>query len=331
MLLSISCAMIPAKPDAVTIVTQPSQESHVRTMQTPLYSGGGAIIFVMHQIDDSSLKDTADKIIRLFGENNAPLDVAAVPAAAKVGFKDASDLTYYVDAGIIDIGVDGYSISWLATDKVNTSSAYNELRTSLMSVREQFKFYFGEAPVTCVLPPDALTEDNYRVLQDSGFKVLCSANSDDLHPSNQPVTWAGKIDPVGLYRLPIVGNVDYSAASTAKIKGTFRPDTNSILLKAVDRSLERLGVAVIEIQPALFLGQNNRADTAKLALLANLVKSCQNICEITTLESWYQYSFSLISTTPCTQKPLPPYDVGPVIISRMDDVSKGYLEEIDQE
>jgi hypothetical protein len=99
----------------------------------------------------------------------------------------------------------------------------------------------------------------------------------------------------------------------------------------VDKSLESLGVAVIEIQPASFLGQNNRADTAKLALLANLLKSCQSICEVTTLESWYQYASSLISTTPCMQKPLPLYDGGTAIVFRLDDVSKGYLEDIVQE
>lgn len=325
MLLSIGCTSIPAKP-ASTVSVQPlaQQTAHTRTMETPPYGGGDAIIFVLDQVNSDSMKNIAYDIIRVFGENDAPLSVALPPSSPNGTF---NDLVYYADAGIIDISVDGYAVRWLSSNAVNSSAARDELRTGLINSREQFKFTFGESPAACILQPEAITEPNYRVLQDTGFKVVCSANSDNIHPSVQPATWNGNPAPDGLYWLPVIGNLDYSSISAGKTPDSTQVDPDAKILGAIQDSLQNLGVGVIEIQPALFMGQENKADTKKLALLANLIKTCHSFGEITTLESWYQFTSSLTSIVSTRHLILPPYAGGPVIIFRLDDIAKGYQEE----
>jgi peptidoglycan/xylan/chitin deacetylase (PgdA/CDA1 family)/uncharacterized protein YceK len=292
----------------------PASEAHVRKLDTPPYNGGEAVIFLLDRVTDSGLTDTADKVIRIFGSNNVPLNLALAPGIEGRASPMTSGFINYVDAGIIDISIDGYSLPWLPQGTSSSSPSYIELESSLIKAREQFKFYFGQAPVACVFPTAAFNETNYNLLEQSGFKVLCSPYSASLSPSGQPTNWSGQVDPGGLYRLPIVGSVESDAD----------------LLGLAQRSIDSTGVACVQIQPAMLQGKDGKTDPSKLAQLSLLIKSCQNLGQITTLESWYKYN-ALASASIVKDRPLPPYPGGPVIVFRMDDVSKGYLEDVVQE
>ena len=326
LLSACACSATPVIP-AVTPAAQPD---HVRKLGTRPYPGGGAIIFVVDQISDDNLGATADQIIRKFAENDAPLDVALAPTA---GIFERESLDYwipYIDAGIMDISLDGYGLRWLSAGTDNLSTAYADLRSYLLKVRGQFKSAFGDAPSAILLPAPAFNEINYDLLEQTGFSAVCSADSSTFKPSSIPVNWSGKLDLNGLYRLPITGKVDFSSPSPGPGIADGKEDPNSALLAAIRSSLANLDVAVIEIQPASFLGKDGRTDPAKIARLPGLIKSCGNLGELTTFQSWSGFSYDMMTMRP-QQRPLPSYNGGPVIIFRMDDVSKGYLEDIDKE
>jgi hypothetical protein len=293
----------------------------VKRLGTPPYNGGGAIIFVVDQISNSGSNSAADAIIRLFGENNAPLTVAVAPASENSSVLNLRYLTGYVDAGIIDVCIDGYSLSWLPSgipfQTVSKWPEYGALTDSIRRNREQIQLLFGDAPSSCIIPASAFNEANYAAIQNAGLSVVCSTAVGGT-ASVQPVTWLGRADLTGLFRLPIAGTV------------SAEPEANSKLLTAATSDLDNLGATVIEIRPVSILGKDQKVDAASLTQLSNLIKSCRELGEITTLERWYQLTSSLLAVQ-APKKTLPPYNGGPVIIFRLDDVAKGYREEIVQE
>ena len=319
LLLSIGCTTPSTQPDGVP-ATSPASP-HTRTMLTPPYEGGAAVIFVLNQADDSGLQDAAIQIFRVFGRNDAPLSVAIKPPVQADLDAHIEELTYYSDAGIIDTSFDGHSIPWMKSQTPQTGTEYKMYTSGLTKTREQFRYVFGSPVFTCVLPPAAINEVDYNALQDSGFKVICYDGSAALTPSIKPVSWSGTLDTAGLYRLPIVGKTDFSQQSGA----------STGLYDAVKKSADALGVAVIEVTASSILDGNNKPDPAKLLQLADLIKSCSELGYITTLENWYRYSIGCSPDSAGIKRPLPPYKGGPVIVFRLDDVSKGNREEVVQE
>jgi hypothetical protein len=291
-------------------------------MATPSYAGGGAVIFVLDQISYGSSQDAINKVIGVFAENDAPLNVALrAPIDAIKSNAIAKELTYFSDAGIIDTSIDGYSIDWLKSQAANESTEYKTLTASLIKTRDQVKYVFGSPAFACILPSMALNEPNYRALQESGFKVACSKDSYALHPSTKPVSWSGEISANGLYRLPIVGTIAFGPGT----------ESSNILISDIKKSLNGLGVAVVELQLTSVLDSNNKADSIKLAQLKSLITSCSQFGDITTLENWYFYITGCPPDATGIKRPLPPYKGGPVIIFRLDDISKGNREEVVQE
>lgn len=322
LLLSIGCAASPAAPDVIPAGSQSIPAAHTRKLQTSPFEGGSAVIFVLDQIDDDKHIEAVQEIIRVFAENDASLDVAVKPPEKNFGLNESTrELTYFSDAGILDTSVDGHYVSWLKTQTSLTGGEYAAFTANLVLIRDQIKYIFGSAVYSCLLPTAAINEANYRALQDSGFKVIAYSDSDALKPSIKPVNWSGQVDTGGLYRLPVVGKVDLSQKS----------DNSTVLFGAVKQSINSLGVAVIEFPVASVLDLNNKPDTAKLLQLSALVKSCQALGEVTTLENWYEYIIGCPLDSEGLKRPLPPYHGGPVIIFRLDDVARGYKEEVVQE
>lgn len=323
LLLSISCQVLPSKPVAVPQIATSPQTAHVRRLGTPPYTGGGAVIFVLDRIGKGNPKNVIDRIISLFGQNNAPLTVALAPASNNSDYSDVSYLRSYSDAGLLDISVDGYASPWLPTDlplqTVRKWPEYSALTDSLMKSREQIKYFFGEDPFSCLIPPASLDQVNFTAMQDAGFRVLCSIDSSQLHASVQPAAWSGQPDNKGLYRLPIVGTFSTT------------PGANSQLLSAVGQSIDKMGVAIIELQPGAFIGKQNEIDEVRLAQLAQLLQSCSRLGEITTIENWYQYIIGCPDNATGRKPILPPYDGGYAVIFRVDDVSKGWHEDVIRE
>jgi len=322
LLFSIGCTASPATPDVIPVASQSIPAAHTRKLQTPPYEGGSAIIFVLDRVDDDKYIEAEHEIIRIFAQNDASLDVAVKPPAANFGLNESTrDLTYFSDAGILDTSVDGHYVNWLKPQTSLTGGEYTTFTANLVLIRDQIKYIFGSSVYSCLLPTGAINEANYRALQDSGFKVIAYSGSDDLKPSIKPVNWSGQVDTGGLYRLPVIGKVDLSQ----------KFDETTVLYSAVKQSIKSLSVAVIELPVTSVMDTNNKPDTAKLLQLSALLKSCQGLGEVTTLDNWYEYITGCPMDSPGVKRPLPPYNGGPVIIFRLDDVARGYREEVVQE
>ena len=332
LLLSASCSPVPTKPGPEATLPPPGAAAHVRQLQTTPYVGDrGAIIFALDQINTDNVSDTVNGIIRLFADNSAPLDVAVAPSLITPGFTNLSYLQHYVDAGIIDISFDGNDIDWFEEDTSRDSAAYRELESSLQNDREQLKSYFGDAPVACVQHFENYQEANYSLVQDSGFRILSTVYSGDFNSSRQPLSWSGTLDPKGLYRLPIIQTLEYASTATNRLAVSARNSADKNLLAAIDQSIDRFDTAVIEIPAASFMGKDTKPDAAKLAFLSNFIKSCQQHGELTTFESWSRYMTRWASNNSARQRIIPTFNGGKAIIFRIDDVSKGWHEDVVEE
>ena len=321
LLFSIGCTVPDSKPGVIPATSQPGPP-HSRKMQTPPYEGGGAVIFVLDQIGAGTPVNAVDRVVGIFAENDAALNVALKPPDLFDDQNaDTKELSYFSDAGIIDTSIDGNSIAWMKPETSPASPEYKMLTASLVKTRDQLKYLFGSPIFACFVPPSAINEANYGAIQDSGLKVICYEDTDVFRPSIKPVSWTGTFDAGGLYRLPIVGKIDFSQNSDTSIK----------LLDAAKQSINNLGVAIIEIPITSVLDGNNKPDPARLSQLSNLIKPFHQLGVITTLENWYGYITGCPPESAGIKRPLPPYNGGPVIVFRLDDVAKGYREEVVQE
>jgi len=304
---------LPAAPDSFTVT-----ETHVRRMETPAYTGKrGAIIFTMERVGDSNLKGVADKIIRVFAENKAPLDVAVAPPSDVNDQESLNDLTPYLDAGIIDISIDGTSISWPDPGQPDVKNVYAEIESQLVRARGQLTLLFGITPVACVSLSESLNQGNYDTVLDAGFRILSTRYSKDFPPSNLPLTWSGEVDRDGLYRLPIVVDVNYSGTPLSELATINEATVNKEILKSIDKSINNLGVAVIEIRPESFFDTDSKAFTVKIQQLNNLIKSSQKLGEVVTFDGWNRARHRIV----------PAYGGGPTVIFRLDDVTRGWHED----
>ncbi len=308
----------------------PTQPAHVRAIQTPDYVGDrGAIIFVIDEVDSGS-KQTIDRIIRLFAENKAVLNVAIPFPATSDNFSSLEYLLAYYDAGIVDICIDGNEIEWLEYNSTKNSQAYNDLKSSWQKSRGQLDSFFGEAPVSCIIPSDYLDEVNYALLQDSGFKVIAGDFPTDFKLSIEPLSWTGANDPAGLYRVPIIGAIDYIPIPVARGL-TPQASQDKKWQTEAGQKIDVSSAAVFLIHPSSFTGKDGMPDPALLSQLSKFIKSCQNIWEIATLESWFQYTYRWTSGTVYKQRVVPVYNGGLAIIFRVDDVSVGWHEDVVEE
>ena len=82
-------------------------------------------------------KAAVERIVRVFAENEAPLDVAVALPTDGQDLQNIEYLVAYSDAGIIDISIDGDSVAWLNPDIPDTQAAYTQLKASLFKAREQ--------------------------------------------------------------------------------------------------------------------------------------------------------------------------------------------------
>ena len=321
-----ACAPAPPNPAAASLPAA-SQNAHIRRLQTPGYvADRGAVIFSVQLTGDPRLKNVTNSIIRIFAENKAPLDIAVSPQ----GSGDYSSFTFlqpYIDAGILDLSINGLQVKWPDTGTDNLPQVLAALQTNLQQSRDRLNFLYGDKPVACIVPAASLYEGSYSLIQNAGFKAICSQYDSEFTASSQPVNWSGKVQPEGLYRIPMLDIADYSLAGGKPAQQSVDPT----LLADVANTLDKIGAVAIEIEPQNFLSRDNIADTERLAKLSDLVKASQKIANITTFEDWCAYTSRWATPSPAEiQRVLPPYNGEPAIIFRMDDVSVGWHEDADQ-
>jgi hypothetical protein len=327
----IACTSIAPLPSADTTSSTLTQATaHTRKLDTPLFSGDRSpIIFVIHQVKDADTRAAAERIIRVFAENNALVDVAVMPLKKDNNPEDLSYLTYYTDAGLIDVCLDGESINWLPPGGSTRDTAYQELPALLSKSRDLIKTTTGYYPSNCTLPSDDYNQENYRLLQEAGFVILSTHYYSELKPLAQPVDWSGNSDTRGLSRFPIVGSVSFYSIPSRK-GGVPSYDIDEKIIDTVEKSIQDFGVAVIEIAPSEFLDQNKKTDPNRLVALSRLINTCKNFGDLTTFESWHRYASAWLNESPsASNRILPTYNGGPAIIFRLDDVAIDWLEEID--
>jgi hypothetical protein len=267
------CSLLPCGVSQNPPAGADNLTAHARKMQTPLYSGKhGAIIYSLDHVEDDRLTGAIDRIIRLFAENEVPLDIAVQPDAIA---KHPDLMSYFrecEDAGIVDISVDGNEVNWVDIDSPVVQNASADLKSQLSMQRAETSAYFGGQLATCVFPYESLNEYNYRVLQDAGFKILRTPNPEGFVSSRQLVDWHAALDPRGLCRFPIVGSVNYGGLSDFQ-------DVDTQILSAVGKSLDSVGIAVIEIDPTYFLDGNSKVDASRVRQLGSQIKSVKSLGE----------------------------------------------------
>lgn len=323
-LIITGCSMLSFQPPSDILVSTDNLTSHTRKMHTPAYSGNkGAVIFVLNHVEDGNLIAVTDRILRVFAESGVPVDVA-VPTNSPVKHPELLNfLRDYVDAGIIDISISGADISWVDVDSTNIQDAVAGVEERLTSARTWIDRYFGVRAAACVFPYEFLNQHNYQCLIDAGFKIISTIMSEDFSASRQMVSWNASVDPEGLIRLSIVGTVNYRGAADMQ-------KVDQGMIDLVKITIDRSGIAVIEIDPAYFLSENNQIDTAKIQQLGSLVESAKSLGEIVTFDGWNRYATEYITVTPI-KRIMPVYNGGTAIIFRMDDVCKGWYEDADRE
>jgi hypothetical protein len=307
-----------------------SAPAHIKALETPAYTGNrGAVIFCLNHLEDKSLNNVMDRIIRVFAEYELPVDVAITVPRNDKEQENLSFLIPYSDAGIIDVNLDGSEISWLDADAPNGENAYATLKSLLIRDFNFLKNYFGSTPSTCFFPYEQFNEHNYGLLQETGFSIISAREAGNFTASRQPVDWSGQVDKKGLYRLPVIVEVSYQGKNPLLETTTATPDENKKILNSIDMSVKGFGLAVVSIQPGSFAGADGKADTAKIQQLANLIKQSSSYGEIVTYNGWLRYAASYIGVQ---HKPrvMPEYSGGPTVIFRLDDVSKGWYEEADK-
>ena len=318
------CSLLPFQTSSNVPAGNDNLTPHTRRVETTAYTGDhGAIIFSLCQVEDIKLAGAIDSIIRVFAENSVPVDVALQPGSEVKYPELMNSIREYEDAGIVDISVDGSEVNWVDSDSPFVQNAAAELKSQLSRQRAVTSAYFGSQLAACVFPYESLNEYNYKVLQDVGFRIISTQNPEGFISSRKPVNWQAKSDPGSLCRLPIVGIVNYRGTSSLK-------DVDEVIIREANKGLDRPGIAVIEIEPVYFMGDNGKVDTVGIQQLDSLVKAFKNMGEVVTFNAWIRYAAGYFTAT-LAKRTIPAYNGGSAVIFRLDDVCTGWHEDVDQE
>lgn len=330
LLLFISgCATMPTvKPDnnSTLVVTQ-----HVRPIESRAYTGNqGAIIFSINRIEERELKSVIDRLIRIFAENELPVDIAVTAPRSSQDVDNLHFLVPYSDNGLIDINLDGSDVSWLDNDTPNIENASATLKSQISAEISFVKGVFGSAPVSCLFPYEMYNEHNYQVLEETGIKIISSKEAGNFTSSRQPLTWSGKVDNKGLYRLPVIAEVIYPTIDPLTEATTSSANyVNKKILDNISKSIKGAGVAVISIQPRDFTASDGKIDNAKIQQLSDLIKQSTTYGQVITFSGWNKYASRYIGVA-TTSRIVSGYKGGHAVIFRLDDVSKDWHEEVDK-
>jgi peptidoglycan/xylan/chitin deacetylase (PgdA/CDA1 family) len=297
---------------------------HQRVKKTPAYTGGPAVIFRMDDAEKGFYEETTEQLIKVFQKNGIPLDVGVMPLGAGRISYDIPFLLRYLDDGVIDISMHGYKNTFLEFDTKRSGTMYNELdetlkgcfkdtygnvsytptRTSyeilkdgLIKARDNFRRYFGEAPVSFTVPYDIFNEDGYRVAQDAGFKVFSSIIGVEPYPSvTEPVNYFGRKDPNGMYRLPSLDEVaewDDTHCKWGSVLSLANPSDS--LYTSLQLGLTgSMGLAVLRLHPQVFIDAAGKPDPVKLnkldAIIKYILEHREKYGQVITFQSWYEFA-----------------------------------------
>jgi hypothetical protein len=304
-----------------------------KTIFQPLQQGMGismpykakkpAVIFRIDGMAKGRNEEVISQLLTIFASNNGTLDIGFDGTVADVKDYQIDILKPYISAGLV-----GFSLNQPDLTQISGAASSEKLRLDLMKKMGAMQAYYGAVPVALTTNTE-ITELNYQAIRDAGFKIVSTYIGSEKYPSRKPLTYAGKEDSKGMFRFPVVAAAAWWDRERTKIGTVYSKDARADLLKAVDDSLVSIGIAVVKLDPESFLDANRKIDSKKLADVGSALKDLSKECEITTFGSWYQYAAQWILAAPFVrQKSTPEYTGGRVIILRMDDVTKGWHEEV---
>jgi hypothetical protein len=295
-----------------------------RKLYTPDYNGSPSVIFRMDDVAMGENEPAVKQIIRLFGNNNASLDIGIIPFADGKDSYEIPFLKEYLDAGIIDISVHGITHVFGEFDTGKSHLSPEELKSGLAKARIQIYKYYGLDPVAFTPPNDFFDEGGYKAVQDSGFKIFSTQTAVESHPSVQPVDFYGVVNNAGMSRLCTVSDVAAWDAATQKWGEIMEPGANGPLFNSIEWGIKTLGVAVVGIHPQAFLDSAGNIDKVRMGKLDSIIKTVLKKYAVTTFDGWYRYSaMGVLGPQHVRLKKTPAFNGGPAVIFRMDDVFIG--------
>jgi peptidoglycan/xylan/chitin deacetylase (PgdA/CDA1 family) len=328
----VGCASVPAEPIGKP-QSEPIKESTVqKRISTPTYSGRPAIIFRMDDVARSLNEDAVERIIRLFGKYNVPVDCGIIPHNNGINSYAIPFLKDYYNAGIVDISIHANQHLNVEFDTAKSGQTYEKLKAGLIAARDQIKQYYGVMPVSFTVPYDFFSQDGYRAVQDAGFKIFSTQKAVEPYPSWLPVDYNGNRAENGMSRLCTVSDVARWDAQKQQWGDILTADPDGELFYSIKWGLDKLGVAIVGIHPQSFVDALGKVNTEKLNQLEAIIKASRERAEITTFDAWYRCSAGNLAIKPFVSGNLiPTYSGGRVVIFRMDDVQKSYNEKAVEE
>jgi peptidoglycan/xylan/chitin deacetylase (PgdA/CDA1 family) len=245
---------------------------------------------IIFRMDDAALglrEQVVEQIIRVFEQNKVPIDVGVI-AFDEYGQPkyELPFLKEFFDAGVIGISMHGYSHVPNEFNTAISKNSYEDLKSNLVKARELFKNYYGVTPIAITVPYNFFDEDGYRAAQDAGFKMFCTSESEDNHPSALPVDYSGNRAENGMIRLCTMDDIAFWNEKQKKWRDLFLSD--SAMEYAIERGFKKLGVSVISIHPETFADENGNSKPEKLARLDQMIKLSLKHNKITTFRKWYE-------------------------------------------
>lgn len=326
------CTTTPTPPDTPEekLINHKEQLPHKRVLETRPYSAERpAIIFRLNNVMKGSHEKVVEEIIRKFAENKTPLNVCIVPFTNNTTSYNMPFLRNYLDAGVIDVSIQGYNLSDSQFDSTIPQNTYETILQRMLGARENFTTYYGTTPASCTFTYNIFDETSYTALQDAGFRIFSWNMANETHPSREPVNYEGNFSRNGMCRLPSIEDIAEWNASR-KAWGNMRslkPDSS--LFNLLYDQLSEFGVGVLSLEPQTFIDEKGDLDSVKLEQLTVLIKASEQLGTVTTLEAWSKYADKWMFAAPYKRKKqVEPFTGGPAIIFRMDDVSKGWHEDI---
>ena len=310
--------------------SQPVGTPFVRKLSGPAYNGGSAIIFRLDDVVKGLNEDAIDKIVRVFGKNNVPLDVGIVPHAEGVDSFAIPLMKAYFDTGIIDLSVHGNRHTNLEFDTTRSGMSYEKLKSELEQARQQFKQFYGVAPISFTVAYDYFDETGYKAVQDAGFKIFSTQQALELYPSIKPVDYFGKPSVNGMLRLSTVSDVARWDNERHQWVDIFQADLKNELFSAIKSGLEKNQVVAVSIHAQAFMDANNKVDEAKINKLDTILKLSKNLGTITTFQAWNNFFADIVHLQQRKNK-TPAFLGGPSTIFRMDDAQRGVNEQAVEE
>ncbi len=245
-----------------------------------------SVIYRMDDAEQGVYEIVIERIIKVFEENNVPMDVGVIPYSKGRASYKMPYLKKYLDAGVIDLTVHAFEHVEREFDTAHSGKNYEQLKSSLEMARQQIKDYYGVAPAAFSVPYDFFSEEGFRAIQDAGFKIFTTQKAVEKYPSVEPVGFGGNRHKKGMYRLCTV--VDVARWDNEKKQwGEILPPAGE-LKYSINWGLDHIGVAVVNIHPQAFVDKDNNIVPEKIAKLDAIVKWSRQFGKITTFEKWYK-------------------------------------------